>query len=268
MSLQKRAPTAIVLLVLLFAAVQWAPPLVFFLVIQGVAALSLAEFYSLARRRNLKPQRAAGLVAALVLAVPFYVRSVPTALAVFGALFFLGAYYLAYARTLERIAAVPASMAVTAFGALYIGFTLNFLVLVRAERGPAYLYFFFAVIFLGDTGAYLIGKLLGRHKMSPLISPKKTWEGCIGGLIFAGLGAAAARELLLAAVPLGAAVVCGLAVHTVAQMSDPLESLFKRAAGVKDSSNLLPGHGGFLDRVDSLLLAGPVFYFWILYLWK
>jgi phosphatidate cytidylyltransferase len=162
---------------------------------------------------------------------------------------------------------VPASLAITAFGALYIGFTLNFLVLIRAERGPVHLYFLFAVIFLGDTGAYLVGKLLGRHKMSPLVSPNKTWEGCFGGLVFAALGAAAVRELLLTSVPLGGAVVCGLAVHAFAQMSDPLESLFKRAAGVKDSSNLLPGHGGFLDRVDSLLLAAPVFYFWILYLW-
>jgi phosphatidate cytidylyltransferase len=268
MSLQKRAPTAIVLLALLFGVVQWAPPFVFVLVIQAVVVLALVEFYNLARRRGLRPQRTAGIIAALILAAPFVVRTVPLALAMFAALAFLGVYYLAYARTLERIAAVPASIAVTAFGALYIGFTLNFLVFIRAERGPFYLYFFFTAIFLGDTGAYLVGKLIGRHKMSPLVSPNKTWEGCAGGLVFAGLGAAVARQVLLPAVPLGTAVLCGLAVHAVAQASDPLESLFKRAAGVKDSSNLLPGHGGFLDRVDSLLLAAPVFYFWLLYLWK
>jgi phosphatidate cytidylyltransferase len=268
MSLLQRTPTALVLLALLFAAVQWAPPAVFFLVIQAVIVLSLVEFYNLARRKKLQPQRAAGIVAALLLSVSFYVRTVPLSLALFGSLLFLGAYYLAYARTLERIMAVPGSMAITAFGALYVGFTLNFIYLLRIEKGPAHLYFFFAVIFIGDTGAYLFGKLLGRHKMSPLVSPHKTWEGCAGGLALAGLGAAAAQQLILTSVPLPQAVLCGLVIHAVAQMSDPLESLFKRAVGVKDSSNLLPGHGGFLDRVDSLILAGPVFYFYILFFWK
>ncbi len=268
MSLVQRTPTAIVLLALLFAAIQWAPPTVFFLVLQGVVVLALVEFYNLARRKRLQPQRAAGIAAAFLLSASFYFRTVPLSLTLFGVLFLLGAYYLAYARTLERIMAVPGSMAITAFGALYVGFTLNFIYLLRVEKGPSYLYFFFAVIFIGDTGAYLFGKLLGKHPMSPLVSPRKTWEGCAGGLVLAGLGAAAAQQLILKSVPLGQAVLCALVIHAVAQMSDPLESLFKRAVGVKDSSNLLPGHGGFLDRVDSLILAGPAFYFYILSFWK
>jgi phosphatidate cytidylyltransferase len=159
-------------------------------------------------------------------------------------------------------------MAITAFGAVYVGFTLNFLYLLRVGKGPLYLYFFFAIIFIGDTGAYLFGALLGRHRMSPLVSPRKTWEGAVGGLALAGLAAAAVQQLILTSVSLPQAVLCGLVTHAVAQLSDPLESLFKRAAGVKDSSNLLPGHGGFLDRVDSLILAGPAFYFYVLYFWK
>jgi phosphatidate cytidylyltransferase len=268
MSLLKRTPTALVLLALLFAAVQWAPPVVFFLVIQAVVVLALVEFYNLARRRNLHPHRAAGIAAALLLGASFYFETVPLSLALFGVLFFLGAYFLAYARTLERIMAAPVSMAVTAFGAVYVGFTLNFLYLLRVEKGPLCLYFFFAIIFIGDTGAYLFGVLLGRHRMSPLVSPRKTWEGAAGGLALAGLTAAAAQQLVLTSISLPQAVLCGLVTHAEAQMSDPLESLFKRAAGVKDSSNLLPGHGGFLDRVDSLILAGPAFYFYIAYLWK
>jgi phosphatidate cytidylyltransferase len=104
--------------------------------------------------------------------------------------------------------------------------------------------------------------------MTPIASPHKTWEGAIGGLITAGFSAWAAQAVFLPAADPLAAVAAGLAVSIVAQVSDPLESLFKRAAGVKDSSNALPGHGGFLDRVDSLIFAAPFFYFLLRYFWN
>ena len=99
-------------------------------------------------------------------------------------------------------------------------------------------------------------------------SPNKSWEGSVGGFLFAVAGAVLARYVLLPQVPLLTAALTGLVVDAAAQVSDPLESLFKRAVGVKDSSNSLPGHGGFLDRIDSLLLASPFFYYFIGYFWK
>ena len=158
--------------------------------------------------------------------------------------------------------------AVTVIGMVYISFPLNFLFRIRAEDGPFTLYFLFAVIFLGDTGAYFIGKPFGRKKMTPIASPNKTWEGSAGGILFALGGAVLTRTLLLPEVPLWLAAASGVVVHAAAQVSDPLESLFKRAVGVKDSSNILPGHGGFFDRIDSLILAGPLFYFIVKYFWK
>ncbi len=268
MSLRQRTPTAVVLLAVLFATVQWSPPFVFFLLVQAVIVAALVEFYDLASRKKLQPQRLAGIVAALFLGAPLCFPAIPLSLALFGSLLFLGLFYLAHAHTLERIMAVPGSLGITAFGVLYVAFPLDFFPLLRVQWGPKYLYFLFAVIFLGDTGAYLFGMLLGRHKMSPLVSPNKTWEGCVGGLALACAGAAAAQRLLLPSVGLLQAMLCGLLVHAVAQFSDPLESLFKRAVGIKDSSNILPGHGGFLDRIDSLILAGPFFYFYISYFWK
>jgi len=122
------------------------------------------------------------------------------------------------------------------------------------------------VIFIGDTGAYAVGSWCGRHKLVPLASPRKTWEGSFGGVVFACLGGAAAQQILLPEAALWKAVIFAFVVHFIAQVSDPLESLFKRAAGVKDSSNILPGHGGFLDRVDSLILAGPLFYYLLKYI--
>jgi phosphatidate cytidylyltransferase len=145
---------------------------------------------------------------------------------------------------------------------------MNFLFWITLERGVYPFYFLCAVIFLGDSGGYLFGKLLGRHKMTPLASPNKTWEGSAGGILFAVLGALAARQILLREIDLATALLCGALVHAAAQVSDPLESLFKRAAGVKDSSNFLPGHGGFLDRVDSFLLAAPAFYYFTKFFWK
>jgi len=161
----------------------------------------------------------------------------------------------------EKLVSFPSSIAITFLGAVYLSFSLNYFFLLRKEEGAFYIYFFLTVIFLGDTGAYFFGKLWGRRKFLPIASPRKTWEGCFGGLVFACLGALTAQQLFLKDIILWKAVVCGLLVHAVAQISDPLESLFKRAVGVKDSSRILLGHGGFLDRVDSLILATPFFYY-------
>ena len=252
----------------LFVVLQWMPPVVFFCVLQALIIIALAEFCRLAERRNLHPRLAAAIPLALLISAAFYFPAVPLGLALFGVLFLAGLIFLACADTVEKVMAFPAGLSLTVFGPLYLSFTLNHLYRIQVERGPLFLYFFFAVVFLGDSGSFLFGKLLGRHKMTPLASPHKTWEGSVGGLLFAVLGAVAARALLLEQVGWTEAALCGLCVHAVAQISDPVESLFKRAAGVKDSSNLLPGHGGFLDRIDSLLFAAPFFYYFIRYFWN
>lgn len=125
-------------------------------------------------------------------------------------------------------------------------------------QGWRLLLFFLFTIWLGDSGAYYVGRNLGRHKMSPQISPNKTWEGFAGGVITSLLAAAAAREVL--GVALGWPDTCALAIilALAAPVGDLVESQFKRDTGVKDSSHALPGHGGFLDRTDSLLYAAPL----------
>lgn len=101
-----------------------------------------------------------------------------------------------------------------------------------------------------------------------MASPNKTWEGSFGGILFACLGALAAQQILLREIGIWQVLLCGIFVHAIAQVSDPFESLFKRAVGVKDSSNMLPGHGGFLDRIDSLIFATPFFYYFIKFFWR
>jgi phosphatidate cytidylyltransferase len=268
MSLLKRTLTAVVLLGAVFAVVQYAPDWAFFLFGQAFFVAALLEFYNLARRNGLWPQRALGVGMALLVSLAFFVRSIPLDAVLFGGLLVAGFYFVLTFNSPEKLPHFPASFAITAVGMLYISFPLNFLYRIRTETGPFYLYFLFAVIFLGDTGAFFIGKLFGRNKMTPVASPNKTWEGSAGGFLFAVGGSVLARFVLLPTIPLGTAVLTALVVHAAAQASDPLESLFKRAVGVKDSSNALPGHGGFLDRIDSLILAGPLFYFIVKYLWK
>jgi phosphatidate cytidylyltransferase len=268
MSLVKRTFTAVVLLGAVFVVVQYAPDWALFLFGQAFIVAALLEFYNLAGRNGLRPQRTLGIGMALAVSLTFFVRSIPLDAALFGGLLVAAVYFVIAFNSLEKLPHFPGSFAITALGMLYVSFPLNFLFKLRVEMGPFYLYFLFAVIFLGDTGAFFIGKTFGRNKMTPVASPNKTWEGSAGGFLFAVAGAVLARFILLPSVPLGIAVLTGLVVHDVAQVSDPLESLFKRAVGVKDSSNALPGHGGFLDRIDSLILAGPLFYFIVKHLWK
>jgi phosphatidate cytidylyltransferase len=267
MSLRQRTSTALVLIALIVAVIQWAPRLVYFFFLQAIMLAALMEFYNLARRRNQYPRRVLGAILALLLGLPLIVRGVSFPMALFAGFLLTAVVFVVTFDTVEKLPAFSAAITLTMFGALYVAFPLDFFFALREERGPFTIYFLFSVIFLGDSGAYFVGKLIGRHKMTPLASPNKTWEGSVAGILLAALGGMAARRVFLPGLDFGMAVLTGVVVHAAAQVSDPLESLFKRAVGVKDSSNMLPGHGGFLDRVDSFLLAAPLFYYFVRFLW-
>jgi phosphatidate cytidylyltransferase len=148
------------------------------------------------------------------------------------------------------------------FGVLYIPFFISFLVLLRKTTdGPLWVLFSFWVIAWGDTGALYTGTLWGRHKLCPSVSPKKTVEGAAGGLAANLVFAWLFKILFFHSMAGVTCTVFALLIGVLGQMGDLFESEFKRAAGVKDSSNLLPGHGGFLDRLDALLLAAPAAFF-------
>jgi phosphatidate cytidylyltransferase len=268
MSLRKRLPTAIVLIGTFFVVIQYAPRIVLYIFQQAFIVAALVEFYNLAERKGLRPQKILGVGLALVVSLTFYFPSFPLDVALFGCLLAAAIYFVIGTNSQEKLPFFPASFAITLLGTIYLSFPLNYLYKIRLDDGPFTLYFLCSVVFLGDTGAYFIGKPFGHRKMTPIASPNKTWEGSAGGILFAVGGAVLARIILLPSIPLWRAILCGVVVHAAAQISDPLESLFKRAVGVKDSSNALPGHGGFLDRIDSLILASPLFYFIVKYFWK
>jgi len=147
---------------------------------------------------------------------------------------------------------------------LYLGVLGGHFVLLRnLDEGQSWIIVVLATVFLTDTGAYTIGRLFGRHLFAPKISPKKTWEGAVGGFVFGAAAAIATPLLLDLDVTTEAIALMAIGAPIAAIIGDLVESALKRRLGVKDVSHLLPGHGGFLDRLDSLLFAGPWIY-WIL----
>ena len=148
-------------------------------------------------------------------------------------------------------------------GALYIGWLLgHYLGLRGLEQGREWVMLALLATFLNDTAAYVIGRAVGRHRMAPRISPGKTWEGAVGG--FATTALATPPLALLLGLPGNWTLwPLAMAISSAAQGGDLAESLLKRSAGVKDTSGLIPGHGGLLDRMDSLVLVGPLVYYYV-----
>ena len=154
-------------------------------------------------------------------------------------------------------------MALTLFGAVALGWMPAHLALVRDLRphGRRLAFMTFVSIWACDTAAYFVGGLLGRRKLAPVVSPKKTWEGFFGGLAGSFAVVFLFRALTPGLMTLPRAVAVGLSLGVIGQLSDLAESMIKRAVGAKDSGALLPGHGGILDRFDSFILAAPAVYY-------
>jgi phosphatidate cytidylyltransferase len=152
-------------------------------------------------------------------------------------------------------------------GIVYIPLLLSFLVSIRRDPdGMTWIFLLLAIIFAGDISAYYVGSNLGRHKLNPAISPGKTIEGAVGGLGGNLLVGSIGKFFFLPMLSWGPAVLFFLAVGIAGQVGDLFESEFKRSSKIKDSGGILPGHGGFLDRIDALLFASPVAYLFKIYI--
>jgi phosphatidate cytidylyltransferase len=144
-------------------------------------------------------------------------------------------------------------------GLVYLPLLLSFVpVVYDREQGIWWMLYLFAGTWMGDTGAYFAGRFLGSHKMFPRVSPKKTWEGFFGGLIAAVASAAIFKALGLPDLPWHHAIICAAILDLFGVVGDLVESMMKRSYQVKDSGTIMPGHGGILDRIDSLLFTAPV----------
>jgi phosphatidate cytidylyltransferase len=161
------------------------------------------------------------------------------------------------------VEALPAA-GISASGLLLVAFPLTFTIRLHGYSvdGPKLLMFALVITWVGDTAAYFVGRAMGKHKLAPVLSPKKTWEGAVASILGALLVAVGFSKWLI--VPLPHLLAMAAVGNIAGQAGDLLESAYKRSAGVKDSGTLLPGHGGVLDRIDALILAIPVvWYYWI-----
>lgn len=269
----KRILTAVILIPLVLALVLWGPLWLQMLVACAIAELALHEYLILADASGTRsPRWLVFLCCAVLFAVAYWVPlSLLPAMGIF-ALALLGVCSLR--SPLER---VLSDAAFGFFGLMYVAFPLVLApLLTTLENGTAQLLFLLVVVWAGDITALYVGRLFGRHRMAPVLSPKKTWEGAAGsmlGSIAAGLGLVACASmlyrhgvmLLLFGQPWWYWVGMAILLNIAAQVGDLLESAIKRGAGLKDSGSLLPGHGGILDRIDALLLALPVLWYILLF---
>lgn len=221
-----------------------------------IAVLATSELYALARRERRLPNELIGLAA--VVAMPFAAAAWGSA-ALTPILAWLVVAALGWHVAFRYVRLTDT--AITVFGALYVGYGLAHLVLVRElERGLPIALVMVLGVWANDVLAYLVGSSIGRHRLAPRISPNKSWEGTAAGTLGTiavwTIGGTVA-DLQLSAITLG---VIGFAASIAAVIGDLAESRIKREAGVKDSGDLIPGHGGFLDRFDSFILVSVVTY--------
>lgn len=265
-----RLITAAVALPIIIASIVYPPlKLVFVAVAVAAIVVALYEFWFLAKRVGAKPDIVVGYAATAAMLVAFFF-DVPEWLIV------VVPAFVAAALAAEMLRGAPfdkmiLSVGATVLGVLYVALLGGHLISVRmgfTESAPGsytlsthLLSFFFLVLMGSDTGAYYAGRAFGKHKLAPTISPGKTWEGAVGGMLSSLLLATLAHYWFFPELPLKAALPLAAVMNVLGVVGDLTESALKRGANAKDAASLLPGHGGFLDRLDSLLFNAPLIYY-------
>ncbi len=264
--------TAVVLLPILFAAIWLGGPLYFSILATVGIVLGLIEYYSLTQKVGARSGYVIGLAATLALAGAFFTGRHDLIAPIIGALVI--GELISQLLTNRDLASTLTGSAATLFGVAYVGLLGGYIVALRVISDPRprmaekLLTLFFIVVFAGDTGAYYIGRLIGRHRLAPRVSPAKTVEGAFGGLVGNVLAALAAHFTFFPELPLQHLAPLALVMGVAGILGDLCESMLKRGAQTKDASQLIPGHGGLLDRLDSMLFNAPLLYFYYLTMLK
>lgn len=273
--LAKRILTAIIGIPLLTILVFWGSRITFLVVIMLCASFGLSEFYRMALPKNNRLTMAIAIAAGLfgVWMIYYYQGYISfknpneltryvtwsmaiVTLAVFIFLLINFIYYPKKVITLTK----PLTLLI---GIFYVCLFLSYFMLIRCSAdGRKWVLFTLFVVWFGDSGAYFIGRLMGKRKLSHVASPQKTVEGALGCLAASLIAVFATKNWFLKQLTVTDCVVLALGIAVIGQLGDLCESTLKRINGVKDSGNLLPGHGGMLDRIDSLLFVAPLVYYY------
>jgi phosphatidate cytidylyltransferase len=278
--MNSRLLTAIVALPILILSIilpvflpQFPPANWLFVVIAAFAlGAGLFEFFTLTKKLELKADAGIAYLGAAAFFVAFLFDAPSKAqdlLILTVALFLILVLITQTFRFQIDFSKMLAGVGVTVLGVLYIAFLGGFLISMRVgftdtivpNLSTKLIGFFFLVVMGADTGAYYVGKNFGKHKLAPKVSPGKTWEGVIGGLVLSSAFAAIATATFFPELPYKFSIPLAIVMSIVGLFGDLAESAIKRGAGAKDAANILPGHGGLLDRLDSLLFNAPILYY-------
>lgn len=250
---------------LVFISVVGKIPFLIFTLVIGL--VSFFEFSKMVSKRRFLPNQLIGFFSIALIIINSFYRFLD-----FELLTLIIIPVVLLSELFRRKESSIANVSTTLLGIFYIGLFSSALVLIREYysdsnflygQGGYLIIAVFVTIWVCDSAAYFIGSATGKHKVLPRVSPNKSWEGAIAGFIFSIITMVVAQSIVLDFLTLTDAIVIGLIVGTLGQAGDFVESQIKRDANVKDSSSLIPGHGGILDRFDSLLFSAPVIYLYL-----
>jgi phosphatidate cytidylyltransferase len=254
-----------VLLIAVIAALWFLPPIYLLAIAVIVALLAFREYLDIAARAGAQVSRPAGAIAVALVCVAVGMPGLPVDVALAGVVIGLSALALSSASTTAASGGALQSAAISVFAPLYIGLPLGLLAATRWNLGREAALLLIVTVAISDSLQYYSGRTFGRHLLAPVVSPKKTIEGAVGGFVGGALSLAVIGHWWLPEMGLPARIILGLAVAAVGIVGDLFESLLKRSVDMKDASTIIPGHGGVLDRIDALLFAAPVYYVFVRY---
>jgi phosphatidate cytidylyltransferase len=235
----------------------------FLLFVLAIGLVSFYEFMSFSKLKKNSPQIVVGLISVAAIILNKSLKFVE-----FYDLILAVVVLLSLLELFRNKGSAIHNIGITLLGLFYIGLFASSILAIREnffiyERGGFVIIAIIVTIWICDSAAFFGGISLGKHKLFPRVSPKKSWEGAIFGFVFSIFTMIAAKYIILEFMQLNHVIIIGVIIGTIGQMGDLIESLFKRDAGVKDSSNLIPGHGGIFDRFDSLLVASPAIFLYL-----
>jgi phosphatidate cytidylyltransferase len=254
--------TGILLIIIFFPLIAYGSEFSFFVLALLVISVGLYELYSIVLPDNYKIEKIGAISYSLLVALIvyrgsfFYLLPLLTSIA-------LIIFILSLVKFKELSEVLPVFFKLIG-GIFYLAFFLSHFILIRkVDLGREWVFFLLAVVFLGDTAAFYGGSLFGKHKLYRAISPKKTLEGSLGGVIGSIWGALIFRSLFFPRLEIHHCLILSIGLAVMGQLGDLCESMIKRKADVKDSSKLLPGHGGLLDRIDGVIFGAPLLYYYL-----
>ena len=272
--LAKRFLTGIIAIPLLVALIGWGSEKTFLIIVMLTAGLALIEFYKINLASNEFVKALAVTVGLSLIWFIYYFQGFLSSFQTNGmgclitwsiALITLAVFMsmLLHLTLFPKNVILVKKPLIAFIGIVYVGLFLSYLILIRSGTdGKSWVFFTLILVWCSDTGAYAVGKMIGKNKLFPVISPNKTIEGYLGGLTAILIAAFIAKAFFLKDLPTTHCILLALGIGVMGQLGDLCESTFKRANNLKNSGNLLPGHGGMLDRIDSLLFVAPFVYYY------